>query len=98
MAERVLSPSTYYTVFGALIALTLATLGVSFAPLTGIWHLVAGLVIGLCKALLVVLFFMHVLYSSRLTWVVLGAGLFWLAILLGYTLNDYLTRGILPYH
>ncbi len=97
MSERILSPSTYYLVFGTLIGLTFLTLGASFLHLPGFWHLVVGLVIGLCKALLVVLFFMHVLYSSRLTWVVLGAGLFWLAIMLVYTLNDYVTRGIFPY-
>jgi cytochrome c oxidase subunit 4 len=96
MAERVVQPPTYYTVFAALIALTLLTVGVSFIDL-GAWHTVAGLVIGAAKAALVILFFMHLLYSGRLLWIVLGAGLFWLGIMLALTLIDYFTRALLGY-
>jgi cytochrome c oxidase subunit 4 len=39
-----------------------------------------------------VLFFMHVKYSTRLTWVVVIGGVFWLGILLTLTFGDYLTR------
>lgn len=92
MSEHVSSARTYWTIFAALIALTLLTVGVSFLPLSEDGHTTVGLVIASVKALLVALFFMHLLHSSRLTWVVAGAGLFWLAILLGYTLTDYLTR------
>jgi cytochrome c oxidase subunit 4 len=45
------------------------------------------------KALLVILFFMHVRWSTRLTWVVVASGFFWLLILFGLTMMDYLTRG-----
>jgi len=45
------------------------------------------------KAVLVVLFFMHVRQGTRLTWVVVLSGVFWLAILLFVTMSDYLTRG-----
>src|SRR5262249_22281960 len=48
------------------------------------------------KALLVVLFFMHAWQSTRLVWLVGFAGLTWLAILLGLTLTDYLSRGWSP--
>ncbi len=92
MAGRILPQATYYTVFGILVVLTLLTVGVSFLEL-GPWHTVAGLTIALAKAALVVLFFMHMLYSSRLTWLVLGASLFWLGILFVLTLSDYLSRG-----
>ena len=51
-----------------------------------------ALVIAVVKATLVILFFMHVWHSTRLTWVVVGGGLFWLGILLALTLSDYLTR------
>jgi cytochrome c oxidase subunit 4 len=45
------------------------------------------------KALLVILFFMHVRWSTRLTWVVAGSGFFWLLILFGITMADYMSRG-----
>ena len=54
---------------------------------------VAALAIAVFKAVLVVLFFMHAKYSTRLTWVVATAGVFWLGILLALTIGDYLTRG-----
>jgi cytochrome c oxidase subunit 4 len=92
------SPSTapYYVVFAALVALTFATVGLSFCHL-GNWHTVIGLAIATIKAALVALFFMHLLHSQRLTWLALGAGLFWLAILMSLTLADYLTRDWLAY-
>jgi cytochrome c oxidase subunit 4 len=96
MSERVIPPATYYRVFGALIALTLLTVGISFIRL-GEWHTVAGLTIAGVKALLVALFFMHLLYSKSVTWVVAGGALFWLGILLVLTMTDYLTRNLLSY-
>jgi cytochrome c oxidase subunit 4 len=88
--------STYYAVFAGLIALTLLTVGLSFLQL-GEWHTVVGLLIGTAKALLVALFFMHLIHSDRQTWLAVGAGLFWLGILLALTLSDYLTRSWLVY-
>jgi cytochrome c oxidase subunit 4 len=96
MSERVIPQSTYYCVFAALIALTLLTVGLSFLDL-GPWHTVVGLGIGVAKALLVALFFMHLLYGPRVNWLALGAGLFWLGILIALTLSDYLTRHWLAY-
>lgn len=91
MPESANSHRTYYRVFGALIVLTFLTIGVSFLDL-GEWHTIAGLAIAVCKAALVALFFMHLLSSNRLTWIVLGAALFWFGILIALTLADYLTR------
>ena len=91
-----ITPRTYIVVFIALIALTLVTVGLSFLDL-GPWHLVAGMGIGLVKAVLVILFFMHVLHSDRLTRLVIAAGFFWLALLIGGTIADYLTRPWLSY-
>jgi cytochrome c oxidase subunit 4 len=96
MSQRIITPATYYAVFAALIALTCLTVGLSFYDL-GQWHAAAGLGIATSKALLVALFFMHVLYSSRLTWLVILCALFWLAMLIGLTLADYLTRHWLAY-
>jgi cytochrome c oxidase subunit 4 len=96
MAGRVVQPPVYYAVFAALIALTVLTVAISFIDL-GAWHTVVGLVIGAAKATLVILFFMHLLYSGRLLWIVLGAGLFWLGIMLALTLADYFTRHPVAY-
>ena len=49
--------------------------------------------IAMTKAVLVILFFMHVRWSTRLTWVVVASGFFWLLILFGLTMMDYMTRG-----
>src|SRR5438477_9187542 len=83
---------SYYLVFAGLIALTALTVLVSFAHLPPALHLTVGLTIASAKALLVILIFMHVYYSTRLTWLVALASLFWLGLLIGLTLSDYLTR------
>jgi cytochrome c oxidase subunit 4 len=82
----------YYAVFAALIVGTALTVAVAFLDL-GALNNVLMLGIALTKALLVILFFMHVRWSSRLTWVVVASGFFWLLILFGLTMTDYLTRG-----
>ena len=91
MSERIIPERTYYAVFAALIVLTFLTVGVSFIEL-GAWHTAVALTIAVGKAVLVVLFFMHVLHSSRLNWVVILSALYWLGILMGLTLTDYLSR------
>jgi len=59
----------------------------------GRWNAVAALTIAVVKGTLVVLYFMHVRYSSRLTWVFVSSGLIWLIVLIALTLGDYMTRG-----
>ena len=98
MSERVIQPPTYYTVFAALIVLTCLTVAAGFLPLPpGPWHTLIGLVFGAIKATLVILIFMHLLYSPRLMCVTLLAGLFWLGIMIALTLTDYLSRHELTY-
>jgi cytochrome c oxidase subunit 4 len=97
MAERSFSPLTYVIICAVLIALTFLTLGVSFFHLDTAWHLFLGMMIGLCKATLVILFFMHVLHSTRLTWIVIVVTVFWLLILVVLTLTDYFSRGEIPF-
>jgi cytochrome c oxidase subunit 4 len=80
-----------------LIFLTVLTTTISFADLPGQLHIVAGLFIGLCKASLVILFFMHALSSSRVTWIVIAIAAFWLGLLVVLTLTDYASRGMVPY-
>src|SRR5262249_24541359 len=83
---------TYLYVFAALLVLTATTSAVAFVDL-GPLNNVAALGIAFLKATLVVLYFMHVRYGTRLTPLVLTASAFWLAILIALSLSDYLTRG-----
>jgi cytochrome c oxidase subunit IV len=92
-SKHVLSVRLYAVIFLALIALTLTTTGIAFIDLGGGFNVTVALTIAVVKALLVILFFMHVRYSSRLTWVFVGAGFFWLAIMMALTFGDFLTRG-----
>lgn len=92
MKEHIVSPKIYYGIFIALTVLTVVTWSIAKVDL-GRMNAVVALTIAVIKATLVVLYFMHVRYSSRLTWVFVGAGFFWLAILVALTLSDYMTRG-----
>ena len=92
MSEYVVSKKTYFIIFGALMVLTAATVLVATFDL-GRLNVIVALSIAVLKATLVVLYFMHVRYSSKLTWVFVGAGFFWLAILVAFTLSDFATRG-----
>ena len=91
MTTRVVSESTYIFVLLALLVLTVVTYLVSRVDL-GKLNVVIALAIAATKVSLVTLYFMHARYSSRLTRVVIGAGLAWLTILLTLTLTDYVTR------
>lgn len=95
MLQPLVPRQLYYRVFIALLGLTLLTVGVAFVDL-GLVNTIIALAIAVAKALLVLLYFMHLRYSSGLTWIVLGAGMFWVILLLTITLSDYLTRDWLP--
>jgi cytochrome c oxidase subunit IV len=96
MSEHIVPKSIYYTIFALLMLGTAITVGVAFLDL-GAFNTVVALAIACTKATLVVLFFMHVKYSTRLTWAVVAGSIFWLFIMLGLTFNDYLTRHLLSY-
>ena len=97
MSEHVTSRKVYFAVFCALMVLTAATVIVATIDL-GWANDVVALTIAVTKALLVLWFFMHLRYSTRVTMLTALAGFFWLAILIFLTLNDYLTRETLfPY-
>jgi cytochrome c oxidase subunit 4 len=87
-----LSVRGYILVFAALLVLTATTTGVAFVDLGATWNTTVALAIAVIKALLVILFFMHVLHSRPMTWIFVGAGFFWLLILFTFTLADYATR------
>ena len=75
--------------------LLLLTVGAAYVNL-GAFNLVLALTIAVVKAALIVLFFMHIKWSSRLLHLAAFAGVLWLAILLAMTLGDYMTRGWVP--
>ena len=91
MSAHILPKRVYYTIFAILLFCTYLTVQIAFFDL-GALNTVAALGIAGVKATLVVLFFMHLKYSSRLTWVVVIGSVFWFAILLTLTFSDYLTR------
>ena len=96
MSEHIVSKKLYFVIFGALMVLTFLTVWVATLDL-GALNTPVALAIAVTKAVLVVLYFMHVRYSSRLTWVVVAGGFLWLIIMVGLTMSDYLTRGFLTY-
>jgi len=89
--HHIVPKKTYYTIFGVLMLCTYLTVQIAFFDL-GPLNTIAALGIAVIKATLVVLFFMHVKYSPRLTWAVVLGSVFWLGILLALTFGDYLTR------
>lgn len=90
--EHVTPLGVYLGIFGALMALSAITVAVAWVDL-GTLNILVALGVAVLKATLVVLYFMHLKYSSKLTWIVVASGMFWLVILLGMTMVDYLTRG-----
>jgi cytochrome c oxidase subunit IV len=92
---HVVPVSTYIIVFVSLLLLTGLTTGAAYIDM-GPFNTVVALAIAVTKMLLVVLFFMHVKYSSGLTKLVVIAGIFWLGILLALTLADEHSRGWTP--
>src|SRR5262245_38315363 len=87
--------STYYAVFLALIVLTGLTVAASYLPLgtaPASVHTLIAMVIAAAKATLVLLFFMHLWHSPRLTWLVAFGSLLWLAIMMVLTWSDYWSR------
>jgi cytochrome c oxidase subunit 4 len=92
MSEHIMSNKFYYTIWIALLCLTGITVAASFIDL-GPFNAVVALVIATVKALLVVLFFMHVKYTSeKLTKIVIVSAIFWLFLLLALSMADYATR------
>jgi cytochrome c oxidase subunit IV len=92
MSGHVAPKSMYYWIFALLMVGTALTVLVAFYDL-GPLNNVLMLGIAMTKAMLVILYFMHVRWATRLTWVVAASGFVWLLILFGITMTDYLTRG-----
>ncbi len=93
MSEHIVQPSLYYKIFGALMVLTALTVFVAFFDFGPLNNIVA-MGIAVLKATLVILFFMHVKYSTRLVWVVVAGGFVWLGIMFVLIGTDYISRGM----
>ena len=89
--HHVVGPKTYLLILAALLILTATTTGVAFIDL-GIWNPIVALAIACIKAVLVVLFFMHLKYSSKLMKLTVLSGLFTFLVLITMTLTDYISR------
>ena len=95
MSEHIVSPKIYLLIFAVLMILTITTVYAATVDLNAYFHslnIIVALVIATCKAILVILFFMHAYYSSKRTQLIVIAGFFWLAIMLSLTLGDYGSR------
>ena len=89
--EHIVSKKIYIAVFVTLLALTLITTLVSFLDMGFLNTPVALLIAGI-KMTLVVLFFMHLFYTGRLSQTIAIAGVFWFLIFVAFTVGDYMTR------
>jgi cytochrome c oxidase subunit IV len=90
-AEHVVSPRIYGIIFGALLIFTAITVGASYIDLYA-FNVVVALAIACTKAVLVILFFMHVKYSSRLTKLTVAAGFVTFFVLITMAMTDYISR------
>jgi cytochrome c oxidase subunit 4 len=92
MSEHIVHPRVYIIIFLALMLGTGLTVLAAYRDFPGPLNAVVAMTIAVVKATLVILYFMHVRYSSRLIWLIIAAALFWLAILFALTISDYWTR------
>lgn len=94
--HHVPSKGVYFTIFALLLLLTGLTVAARQIDL-GMLNAPIAMTIAFAKTMLVILYFMHLRHSTRLTWVVVFGAFLWLAVLFVLTLNDYLTRGWLVF-
>jgi cytochrome c oxidase subunit IV len=90
------SKGSYFVIFLLIAALIIIAVAVSFAGL-GASAVYANLLIAGAQSCLLAYFFMHLKEAEQLTWLICGAGIFWLVIMFVLLLNDYITRGIAAY-
>ena len=92
MTEHIVSKKTYALIFAVLLLLTAVTTATGYVDL-GRMNVVVALAIAAIKGVLVVLFFMHLAYSRRLTQLTIVAAFLWLTLLIALTLADVWSRG-----
>jgi len=89
--QHIVSPKVYVVVASALLVLTASTCAISYIDL-GVFNAVVALAIAVLKAMLVVLFFMHLKYSTKLTKLTAISGIFIFLGLISMTMADYISR------
>jgi cytochrome c oxidase subunit 4 len=97
--HHVIPLSVYYRVFAALFVLFFLTVIAAYFDLSRYWgplNIIVAMTIAVLKAVLIVLYFMHLRYSSRLTQLFAVAAFIWLAIMFTFTLGDYFSRPWIP--
>jgi cytochrome c oxidase subunit IV len=92
MSGHVAPKSMYYTIFLLLMVLTFVTWAITYVDL-GEFNLILALAVAVTKAMLVIIYFMHMKWSPKLFKVTIGASVFFLMIMFALTLSDYLSRG-----
>ncbi|MFO0878853.1 MAG: cytochrome C oxidase subunit IV family protein [Gemmataceae bacterium] len=95
-AHQPISVRTYVTIYVILLCLTALTVYIATQGHLGVWEIPVALGIATAKTILVGLFFMHLIHTDRLTWLVIGAGVLFLAVMIVLTGLDYWTRDWLP--
>ena len=93
MSEHIVPVRIYVTIFLVLLVGTALTVLAAFYDFPWRLNTIVALTIATVKATFVVLYFMHVRYSTRLVWVIVASALFWVAIMFAFTFADYFTRG-----
>jgi cytochrome c oxidase subunit 4 len=93
MSSHIVSIKTYLLVWAILMVLLFLTLGLAELNLSP-FNVAVALAVATLKMLLIILYFMHVKFSSRLTWLFAMAGFLWLGFMLVLTLSDYFARGM----
>jgi cytochrome c oxidase subunit 4 len=91
--HHIISRSTYYIVFAWLVVLLVLTVAAARVDL-GVWNVPVALAIAIVKAVLIVLFFMHVRYGTPLVRLFAAGGFFWLLIMLAFIVADLQARSI----
>jgi cytochrome c oxidase subunit IV len=92
MSEHIVSVRIYLLIFLVLLVGTALTVVAGFVDFPGPLNVIIALTIASVKATLVLLYFMHLRYSARLTWVIFLSALFWMGLLFALTFSDYWTR------
>src|SRR5256885_16589157 len=95
MNLTILPKKNYVQIWLLLIVLLVLTRALAHVNL-GSFNVAVALAIAIAKIFLVLLFFMHVRYESRVIWIFVAAGFIWLLIMFDLTLSDYLTRDSVP--
>ena len=96
MSEHIVPVRVYVTIFLVLLVGTLLTVLAALQDFPWQLNTIVAMTIAITKATFVVLYFMHVRYSTRLVWVIVASALFWLVIMFALTFSDYWTRGWIP--